>query len=195
MKENNTIKLAETVVLIDAVFMNYVVSDLKKHFEKYLKRPLQDIDITYLATILALNAGIKEGENKIQYLFVYDKSGEKLVHCNPSDLKKELNGVAFENTYGEHLFASISSEGIVSRAELYLDLLNIIADSADVKRMLVISFNEEYGEEVTTLLNKVKGKEILQLRMYEPDVPVQYKWDILAFPLMQALRIRGDELQ
>jgi hypothetical protein len=31
--------------------------------------------------------------------------------------------------------------------------------------------------------------------MNEPDAPVKYKWEMLAFPVMQALGIKADELQ
>ena len=60
--------------------------------------------------------------------------------------------------------------------------------------MIVISFNEEYGKKVTDALNEIKGKEIIQFRMNEPDTPLVYKWDMLAFPVMQALGIKADEL-
>ena len=113
----------------------------------------------------------------------------------PSDLEKELNGVAFQSPYGEYSFASVPSEGMVTREDLFLDLLSIVADSADVKRMIVISFNEEYGKKVADALNEIKDKEVIQFRMNEPDAPVKYKWEMLAFPVMQALGIKADELQ
>ena len=54
---------------------------------------------------------------KLQFLFVYDKESDQLVHCHPSDLVKELNGVAFQSPYGEYSFASVPSEGMVSRED------------------------------------------------------------------------------
>ena len=48
--------------------------------------------------------------------------------------------------------------------------------------------------EVSDALHEVKGKEIIQFRMNEPEVQVEYKWDMLAFPVMQALGIRAEEL-
>ena len=142
------IKLPEIVMLIDAAFLNYVVSDLKRYFEKMLNRPLREIDLSLLTTYLALDAGISEGDNKAQLLFVYDKDSSKLLFCKPADLKK----------------------------------------------LIVISFNEEYGDKVRIALNAVKEKEVIQFRMSEPDGVVEYHWEMLAFPLMQALGIKGDEL-
>ena len=194
MNDKPQIKLSETVVLIDAAFLNFVITDMKRYFEETLQRSLQEIDLSTLTTYLTLDAGIAEGKNEVQFLFVYDKESGNLAHCWPSDLEKELNGVAFQSPYGEYSFASVPSEGMVSREDLFLDLLSIVADSADVKKMILVSFNEEYGKKVTDALNEVQGKEIVQFRMNEPDTPVAYKWDMLAFPVMQALGIRADEL-
>ena len=174
------IKLPEIVMLIDAAFLNYVVSDLKSYFEKILNRPLREIDLSLLTTYLALDAGISEGDNKAQLLFVYDKDSSKLLFCKPADLKEELNGVAFSSQFGEFSFAGVPCEEMVTRE--------------DVKKLIVISFNEEYGDKVRTALNAVKEKEVIQFRMSEPDGVVEYHWEMLAFPLMQALGIKGDEL-
>lgn len=194
MTDKPQIKLSETVVLIDAAFLNYVVTDMKGYFEKILQRSLPEIDLSVLTTYLTLDAGITEGTNEVQFLFIYDKDSSRLQHCQPSDLEKELNGVAFQSPYGEYSFASVQSEGMVSRESLFMDLLSIVSDSADVKKMIVVSFNEEYGEEVMKALNEVEGKEVIQLRMNDPEGPVEYKWDMLAFPIMQAFGIRADEL-
>lgn len=48
---------------------------------------------------------------------------------------------------------------------------------------------------MTDALHEVKGKEVIQFRMNEPELPVDYKWDMLAFPVMQALGIKAEELQ
>ena len=195
MNDKPQIKLSETVVLIDAAFLNFVITDMKGYFEDTLQRSLQEIDLSLFTSYLTLDAGINEGKNEVQFLFVYDKESRHLQHCQPSDLQEELNGVAFQSPYGEFSFAGVPSEGMVSREDLFMDLLSVVSDSADVKRMIVVSFNEEYGKKVTDVLQGLKGKEVVQFRMNEPEIPVNYKWDMLAFPVMQALGIKADELQ
>ena len=96
MNDKPQIKLSETVVLIDAAFLNFVITDMKRYFEETLQRSLQEIDLSMLTTYLTLDAGIAEGKNEVQFLFVYDKESGNLAHCQPSDLEKELNGVAFQ---------------------------------------------------------------------------------------------------
>lgn len=192
--EENKIKLSENVVLIDVAFLNFVVTDLKKYFETILGRSLRVIDLSELTMYLTLDSGLEGRENNVQFLFVYDQESTKLESCIPSDLKEELNGKAFDCKFGEYTFASVSSEGMVTREELFLDLLNIVADSKDVKRMIVVSFNEEYGDRVTEVLNKIEEKTVMQFRMDEPEYSVKFRWDMLAYPVMQALGIKGDEL-
>ena len=76
------IKMAETVMLIDASFLNFVTEDIKKNFERMLNRELQEMDLSHLFTYLALDAGIVEGQNEIQIFFIYDKNSAQLVHEN-----------------------------------------------------------------------------------------------------------------
>jgi hypothetical protein len=64
-----------------------------------------------------------------------------------------------------------------------------------VKRIIVLSFNEEYGDKVSDILKDIKEREVIQFRMNEPEDEINYRWEMLAYPVMQALGIRGDELQ
>ena len=152
--EDNKIKLSETVMVIDVAYLNFVINDLKNYFERKLERSLQKIDLALFAMYLAMDAGIEEGENDVQILLLYDKESEELHHCMPCDVKQELDGVAFRGSLGEFSFMAVPSEGFVSRGELFLDLLRIILNSADVEKMVVVSFNEEYGEDVEDILKE-----------------------------------------
>ena len=78
MSDKPQIKLAETVVLIDAAFLNFVITDIKGYFEETLHRSLQEIDLSMLTTYITLDAGITEGKNEVQFLFVYDKESSRL---------------------------------------------------------------------------------------------------------------------
>ena len=90
MSDKPQIKLAEAVVLIDAAFLNFVITDIKGYFEETLHRSLQEIDLSMLTTYITLDAGITEGKNEVQFLFVYDKESSRLQYCQPSDLQEAL---------------------------------------------------------------------------------------------------------
>lgn len=200
MAEN--VKLAENVILVDVVYFNDVVKDLKRYFELQLGRPLQNIYVEEWASYLALDSGIRGKDNAIEVLFVHDGQTKELLHCDPTDLKKDLNGVGYTNQLGEFAFTSVSSEGLVSRANLYLDLLNIALDSAEVKRLMLVPFIEDYGAKLMEVLDEhlrdadpEKSKEVFLFNMDEPAHPAACKWDLLGYSMMRALGIKAEELE
>ena len=67
MNDKPQIKLSETVVLIDAAFLNFVITDMKGYFEETLRRSLQDIDLSMLTTYLTLDAGSRKGKMKYNF--------------------------------------------------------------------------------------------------------------------------------
>lgn len=191
---NNTIHFPETVMLIDAALLNVIVTDFKKNFEKMLQRPLQPMDIAQLAVNLALDARIPEGNKEIQVILVYDESASKLNHSQPSDLKTELNGVAFRDNLGEFIFASLSPENMATREDMFFDLLHIISESTDVKRIIAVPFEQNDKQAVHAALEEIKGKEVTLFGMDRPEQTPSYTWQLLAYPIMQALGIKGDEI-
>lgn len=191
----NEVKFSETVMLVDAAFLNFVMTDIKKNFERMLGRLLQEVDLSDLFVYLALDAGLAPGKNEVQVLLIYDADSTKFSHCHPSDLAEELSGTAFQDaSMGEFSFYSFQPEGMVSLEELYLESLALLTEAKEVKKLVVISFNEEYGDKVAAILDKAEDKEIVQFRMNEPGKQTGYRWEILAYPLMRALGIRGEEL-
>ena len=146
----------------------------------------------------------KLGMNGQQIALVLDKQSGKLENCLPSDLKNELDGVAFKASLGEFSFMAVPSEGFVSRGDLYLDLLQIVLNAAEVKKLIVVPFNEEYGKEVENVLrecalenagHKEEAKDIVYFRMEEPAAPAVCRWEMLGYPLMSVLGIRSEDLQ
>lgn len=184
----------ETVMLIDASFLNFVVNDIKKAFEGMLNRPLQTVDLSELMTYLALDAGVAEGEKQIQVILIYDKDCTKLVNCNPSGLEKELNDTAFKNQFGEFCFNSFQPEDMATLEQLYLESLKVVSEAKTVKRLILVSNNELYGEKVMNSLSEREDMEVIQFRMNEPERQISTHWELLIYPVMQALGIRGDEL-
>ena len=125
-----------------------------------------------------------------------------MLHCDPSDLNKDLNGVGYTNQLGEFTFTSVSSEGLVPRANLYLDLLNIALNSADVKRLMLVPFIDDYGAKLMEVLDEhlrnadtENSKGLFLFNMDEPAHPLGCKWDLLGYSMMRALGIKAEELE
>lgn len=184
----------ETVMLIDAAFLNDITKNFKQHFEAMLQRPLPPMDMAQFVVNLTLDTNIPAGSKEIQVVIVYDESCTKLTNSTPSDLKNELNEVAFRDQLGEFIFASLSPEKMVAREDMFFDLLRIVAESDDVKRIIVAPFEQGNRERIHTALEEIKEKDVVLFGMSEPQEERSYDWQIIAYPVMQALGIRGEEL-
>lgn len=191
----NEIKFADTVILMDAAYVDRVAGDLSKHFGEVVDRKLPKADLPVLLECLSLDGGIPLGENAIQVLFIYDEESKKMGAFQPSDLEKELNGVAFRSQLGEFALYAFNPSGMAGREELFLESLKVVADAKEVKRVIVVPAEEEYGDKVPAILNKVEGKEKMTVfGMNPPDGEGTYQWEMLGFAILQSLGIKADEL-
>lgn len=193
MTEEKT-KFPDTVFLIDVEYLNAVNSDLKKHFTGVLGRELPDMELDKLITYLALDADIPAGEKEIMVILIHNSQTKRVFNCIPSDINKELQNVAFRNNLGEFQFTSLSTEGLTTHEELFLNILEVITDSPDTKKIVFIPFEGNNDSKFKEIIKEKGGKEFVQFGMKKPDIQPRHKWDFLAFPLMQAFGIRGDEI-
>ncbi len=188
------IKLPEHVVLIDVEFLNFMLTNMKGFLEQQVGRELANVSMADLLTCLALDAKVEEGAKEIQVLLMHDKSITKVEFADPSDLEKELNGVAFKSSLGEFSFAAVSTENITSTEELYQDLLQITFNSETVKKVMVVAPEDYDNRLLATFKDDKLGKELYQFRISEPQSKLPYNWDMLVFPIMKAFGVEGSEI-
>lgn len=196
---NQKVKLEDTVILIDTVFYNFLVTDIKNHFEKQLNRTLEVIDLPTLTTYLSLDMGLCAGDNTVQLLWLYTKQISDLQFTKPSSLKSDLDGKAFQNEVGEFLMASVSTEDLVPIGELYVEVLQMALESENVKKIALIADYSSYKDMLNEVLSdneeKLKEKEVIFFNMGEVQKMENVRKEILAYPLMQALGIKADDLK
>ncbi len=125
--------------------------------EGKLGRKLPDVDLPAWLSYLALDAGLREQENEVEVLLVHTPAADVLKCCEPSDVNK-LNHQACRTPLGEFAFSSVTSSGLVSTEELFLDLMNLALDSADVKCLMLLPFHQVYGNGVEKLAGFFKDK-------------------------------------
>lgn len=191
----NEIKFADTVILVDVAYIDRVAGDLSKHFGDVVGRKLPKADLPVLLECLSLDSGIPLGENAVQVLFIYDEESKKMDAFQPSDLEKELNNVAFKSQLGEFALYSFEPSDMASREELFLESLRVVVDAKEVKRVIIVPAEEEYGDKVPAILNKVDGKEKMTVfGMNPPACEVAYQWEMFGFAVLQSLGIKADEL-
>ena len=192
---NNELKFAEKVILIDAAYINKVTKDLSQHFGQVIGRELPKADLPIFLECVAMDAAIKPGDNVLQVLFVYDKNESKMDAFNPSDLKKELNDVAFKSQLGEFQLNAFEPSEMADKETFFLESVRLIADAKEVKHLVVVPSESEYGDKLPEIFDKVDGKESIHVLGMNPPAPSdKYQWEMLGYAVLQALGIRSDEI-
>ena len=192
---NNELKFAEKVILIDAAYINKVTNDLSKHFGQVIGRELPKADLPIFLECVAMDAAIQPGDHTLQVLFVYDKSQSKMDAFNPGDLKKELNDVAFKSQLGEFQLNAFEPSDMADRGVFFLEAVKLVADAKEVKHLVVVPSETEYGDKLPEIFNKVDGKESIYVVGMNPlESSDKFRWEMLGYAVLQALGIRSDEI-
>ena len=192
---NNELKFAEKVILIDAAYINKVTKDLSQHFSQVVGRQLPKADLPIFLECVAMDAAIQPGENTLQVLFVYDKEQSKMDAFNPSDLKKELNDVAFKSQLGEFQLNTFEPSDMADRESFFLEAVKLVADAKEVKHLVIIPSETEYADKLPEILEKVDGKESIHILGMNPlPESKAFQWGMLGYAILQALGIRADEI-
>ena len=192
---NNELKFAEKVILIDASYINKVTGDLNQHFGQMIGRELPKADLSIFLECVAMDAAIQPGENVLQVLLVYDKEHAKMDAFNPSDLKKELNDVAFKSQLGEFQLNTFEPSDMTDREAFFLEAVKLVADAKEVKHLVIVPSETEYGDKLPEILEKVDGKESIHVLGMNPLAPSKaFHWEMMGYAVLQALGIRSDEI-
>ena len=192
---NNELKFAEKVILIDAAYIDKVTTDLRQHFSQVIGRELPKADLPIFLECVAMDAAIQPGDHTLQVLFVYEKGWAKMDVFNPGDLKKELNDVAFKSQLGEFQLNAFEPSDMADREAFFLESVKLIADAKEVKHLVVIPSETEYGDKLPEIFEKVDGKESIHVLGMNPPAPSKsFQWEMLGYAVLQALGIRSDEI-
>ena len=192
---NNELKFAEKVILIDALYINKVTNDLRQHFSQVIGRELPKADLPIFLECVAMDAAVQPGEHVLQVLFVYDKNQPKMEAFTTGDLKKELNDVAFKSQLGEFQLNTFEPSDMVDREAFFLEAVKLVADAQEVKHLVVIPSETEYGEKLSEIFDKVDGKDSIHvLGMNPPSPSDKFHWEMMGYAVLQALGVWSDEL-
>ena len=194
------IQFEETVILMDAAYVDKITGDLIQYFSRVINRTLTTADLSLLLEALALDAGLRpvvdeEKKREIQTLLIYDEKQPTLKYIVPNDLTKKLNNVAFDSKLGEFVLNTYHPSGMTPHTDFVLDALRLVADAKEVKRLIVVADDTFIEKEVLPLLDKVDGKESVTLFSMNPSsTDKEAKWEMLGFAILRALGIRSEEL-
>lgn len=189
-------KWSENVILVDADYVDSVAFDLTVNFERMIGRRIPKADMARWIDCVALDGGIREGSHETQVVLIHDKRRTQMENFAPGDFAGELDGKAFSDTLGEFQLSALPVEDdVTTAADLFIESLEVISNSKEVKRIMVIPDAEKIYDRVRETLRRVDDKEkCITVFAMQPMTGGNFRQEILGYSLMQALGIRADEI-
>lgn len=192
----NPAQWSENIIIADADFVDKVAFDLTVNFERMLMRRVPKADLARWIDCIALDGGIREGENEVQVVLIHNKENTELENFTPAHYKEELDGKAFKDHLGEFSINTYPVEELVSKADFIAEAAQIACSQKKVKRVMVVPDDEETYAKVRHALKRIddEGKRITLFAM-QPMEGGNFRQEILGYSLMSALGINGEEIK
>lgn len=189
-------KWSENVILVDADYVDSVAFDLTVNFERMIGRRIPKADMARWIDCVALDGGIREGSHETQVVLIHGKRRTQMENFAPGDYAGELDGKAFRDTLGEFQLSALPVEDdVTTAADLFIESLEVISNSKEVKRIMVIPDAEKIYDRVRETLRQVDDEEKrVTVFAMQPMAGGNFRQEILGYSLMQALGIRADEI-
>ena len=183
------------VILVDAGYVDKVAFNLIVNFERMIGRRIPQADMAKWIDCVALDGGIREGEQETQVILLHDKQKKAMDNFVPGNYK-ELNGKAFKDQLGEFLINAYPAEDIVGSEQQFIDTLQLVCTQKEVKRVMVIPNAEDPNiyNKVREALRKTDDDKRITVFAMQPMPGGNFQQEILGYSLMAALGIRSDEI-
>ena len=199
---NNT-KWSEIVILVDAAYVDKAAFDLIVNFERMLGRRIPQADTAQWLECIALDGGLRpidrgakqeaSGERTVQVVLLHDKKQQQLDNFLPGRFA-DLDGKAFSGQLGEFLISCVQVEDMVTKDDLYIDSLQIIANAAEVQRLMVVADSDRIYNKVREALRQADPDKHITVFTMQPMTSGNFRQEILGYSLMAALGIKAEEI-
>lgn len=197
--ENNakTVAWSENVIIVDGDYIDHVAFNLIVNFERMIGRRIPKADVAKWLDCVALDGGVRAGEEQTQVVFVHDKRQIRLENFAPSLYEEELNGKAFKDNLGEFLISSYPVEEVVSKEDFISDILTTVCSQKEVKRIMLIPDVEKGNvyARIRSTLQYVDDDKRITLFSMQPMPGGNFRQEILGYSLMSALGIKAEEIK
>lgn len=192
------IRWSENVMVIDADYVDKVAFNLIVNFERMLGRRIPEADLAKWMDCIALDGGLREGDNQTQVVLLHSKNKQRMENFKPSDYSTELTDKAFKDHLGEFVLGAYpAEEDVVDYGDFFADVVELVTAQKTVKRVMVIP-NAEDGyiyNKVRAKLNRIDDEEKrITVFAMQPMTGGNFRQEILGYSLMAALGIKADEI-
>ena len=191
----NKTEWKENVILVDADYVDKVAFDLIVNFERMIGRRIPPADLAKWIDCVALDGGLREGKHETQVVLLHSKQKQQMDNFTPSSFAAELDGKAFSDHLGEFQISCVPVEEMVTAEDLFIDSMQVICNSGDVKRVMVVPDADHIYNKVREGLRHVDDDKRITVFSMQPMEGGNYRQEILGYSLMAALGIRADEIK
>jgi len=182
----------KNVILVDADYIDKTAFDLIVNFERMLGRRIPPADLARWLECVALDGGLREGNHQTQVVFLHRKNRLQMENFQPGAFA-ELDGKAFSGPLGEFLISCVVVEEMVTIDDLFCDSLQVIANAAEVNRLMVVPDAEHIYNKVREALRQTDPDKHVTVFSMQPMTSGNFRQEILGYSLMAALGIRSEE--
>ena len=188
---------SENVIVVDADYVDNVAFNLIVNFERIIGRRIPQADLARWLDCIALDGGVRNGENGLQVVMVHGKTKTQMENFTPANFANELNGKAFKDNLGEFAIGTYAVEDLVNATDFFLDVVQTVCAQSEVKRVMVVpnAENAELYEGLRRQMHRLDDdtKRVTVFSM-QPLPGGNFRQEILGYSLMNALGIRSDEI-
>ena len=188
---------SENVIVVDADYVDNVAFNLIVNFERIIGRRIPQADLARWLDCIALDGGVRNGENSLQVVMVHGKTKTQMENFTPANFANELNGKAFKDNLGEFAIGTYAVEDLVNATDFFLDVVQTVCAQPEVKRVMVVP-NAENAELYEALRRQMHRLDDDTMRVtvfaMQPLPGGNFRQEILGYSLMNALGIRSDEI-
>lgn len=195
---NREAKWSENVVLVDADYVDSVAFNLIVNFERMIGRRIPQADIAKWLDCVALDGGIRDGENEIQVILIHQKDKQQMDNFVPGNYANDLSEKAFKDHLGEFTINAYQAEGFAKVGDFFNEALELILTQKNIKRLMVIPNAEDasiYNKVRETLRRADDDDKRITVFTMQPNAGGNYRQEILGYSLMAALGIKADEIK
>ena len=194
---DKSVKWSENVIVADANHIDRVAFNLIVNFERMIGRRIPKADMARWIDCIALDGGLREGDNDVQVVLIHDKNRSVLENFAPGNLTDELNGKAFKDNLGEFAISACPVEDIVSRDDFFVDVVEAACAGKETKRIMVVPDEDRPGlyDCLCHAMRHVDDDKRVTMFAMQPMAGGNFRQEILGYSLMSALGISSDELK
>ena len=189
------VRWSENVIVVDADYVDSVAFNLIVNFERMIGRRIPPADMSRWVECVALDGGLRQGDHETQVVLLHDKGKRAMENFTPADYSTQLEGKAFKGNLGEFVFGAYPVESLVSKEEFLVDVVSLICNQKEVKRVMVVPDVDKCYDMLRHALRHVDDDKRVTLFAMQPLTGGNFRQEILGYSLMSALGIKADEIK